>query len=100
MGKESRKIPLVSGLIGRDARSIHGQMEVSLIDYNTLCISIWREAYCGLSNVSFSIRDTDLQDIIDLLIEAKNKADSYWLAKVAVESQRKKIETVTRSTVE
>lgn len=85
--RKLKKIPLVSGLIGREARSIHGQMEVSLINYKTVHIAIWRKAYSGLSNVKFSVADTDLQDIIDILNEAKKKIDIYWLSKVAVESQ-------------
>lgn len=89
MGK-SKKIPLVSGLIGRESRSIHGQLEISLINYDTIHIAIWRKAYSGLSNVKFSVPDTDLQEIIDLLNEAKKKADTYWLSKVAIESQGKK----------
>ncbi len=89
MGK-SKKIPLVSGLIGRESRSIHGQLEVSLINYDTVHIAIWRKAYSGLSDVDFSIPETDLQEIIDLLNEAKRKADAYWLSRAAIESQGRK----------
>jgi len=89
MGKK-KKIPLVSGLIGREAGSIHGQLEVSLINYDTVHVALWRKAFSGLSNVKFSIADTDLQDIIHILSEAKRKVDAYWLSKVAVESQGKK----------
>jgi len=89
MGK-SKKIPLVSGLIGREAHSIHGQLEVSLINYDTIHIAIRRKAYSGLSDVKFSVPDTDLQEIIDILSEAKRKADTYWLSRVAIESQGKK----------
>lgn len=92
MGK-SKKIPLVSGLIGREARSIHGQLEVSLINYDTVHIAIRRKAYCGLSDVKFSVADTDLQDIIDILNEAKKKVDTYWLSRVGVKSQSKKRKT-------
>lgn len=89
MGDKSKKIPLATGLIGRETGSIHGQLEVSFINYDTIHIAMWRKAYCGLSNVEFSVADADLQDIIDILNEAKNKADSYWLAKAAVKSQSK-----------
>lgn len=89
MGK-SKKIPLVSGLIGRESHSIHGQLEVSLINYDTVHIAILRKAYSGLSNVKFSVPETDLQEIIDILNEAKKKADAYWLSKAAIKSQRKK----------
>lgn len=95
MGRKSKKIPLASGLIGCGARSIHGQLEVSFIDYDTVHITLWRKAYCGLSNVEFSVADTDLQDIMDILNEAKNKVDSYWLAKAAIKSQDGKRETMT-----
>ncbi len=89
MGK-SKMIPLVSGLIGREAHSIHGQLEVSLINYDTVHIAIRRKAYSGLSDVKFSVSDTDLQDIIDILNEAKKKVDTYWLSRAAVKSQGKK----------
>jgi len=89
MGK-SKKIPLASGLIGSEARSIHGQLEVSLINYDTVHIAIRRKVYSGLSDVKFSVAETDLQDIIDILNEAAKKIDTYWLSKVAVKSQGKK----------
>ncbi|MDH5783482.1 MAG: hypothetical protein OEZ35_07465 [Candidatus Bathyarchaeota archaeon] len=89
MGK-SKKIPLASGLIGREARSIHSQLEVSLINYDTVNIAIRRKVYSGLSDVKFSVADTDLKDIIDILNEAAKKIDTYWLSKVAVKSQGKK----------
>ena len=89
MGK-SKKIPLASGLIGSEARSIHGQLEVSLINYDTVHIAIRRKVYSGLSDVKFSVAETDLQDIIDILDEAAKKIDIYWLSKVAVKSQGKK----------
>jgi len=85
-----KKIPLVSGLIGREARSIHGQLEVSLINFDTVHIAIWRKTYSGLSNVEFSVADTDLEDIIDILNEAKEKIDAYWLSRMAVKSQVKR----------
>ncbi len=90
MGRKSKKIPLATGLVGHKARAIHGQLEVSLINYDTVHITLWRNAYSGLSNVRFSVADTDLQDIINTLNEAKNKADSYWLAKFAAQSQHKR----------
>lgn len=89
MGK-SNKIPLVSGLIGRGSRSINGQLEVSLINYDTVHIAIWRKAYCGLPDITFSVPDADLQDVIDILNEAKKKTDTYWLSKAAAETKSKK----------
>lgn len=87
MGK-SKRIPLVSGLIGREARSIHGQIEISLIDYDTVHLAIRRKAYSGLSDIEFSVPDTDLQDIIDILNEAKKKVDAYWLSRIATSQSK------------
>jgi len=85
--EESKKIPLASGLIGRKAGSVNGQFEVSLIKYDIIHIAIWRKAFCGLPDVEFSIQDTDLQDIITILDEAKKKADNYWISRVAEEER-------------
>jgi len=82
MGK-SKKIPLVNGLIGSKARSIHGQLEVSYINYNTVKIELKRKLYSGLSNVKFSIADTDLADTIQILNEANQKIETYWLTKIS-----------------
>jgi len=82
MGK-SKKIPLASGLIGSKARSVHGQLEVSYINYNTVKIELKRKLYSGLSNVKFSIADTDLPDIIQILNEANQKIEAYWLTKIS-----------------
>ena len=89
MGK-SKKIPLVSGLIGSKARSIHGQLEVSLINYDTVRIAIRRKIYSGLSNVKFSVAETDLQDIIEILTEANKKIETYWLSRIATTKVKKK----------
>ena len=82
MGK-SKKIPLASGLIGSKARSVHGQLEVSYINYNTVKIELKRKLYSGLSDVKFSIADTDLVDIIQILNEANQKIETYWLTKIS-----------------
>ena len=82
MGK-SKKIPLVSGLIGGKARSVHGQLEASYINYNTVKIELKRKVYTGLSDVKFSIADTDLADIIQILNEAHEKIEAYWLTKIS-----------------
>lgn len=85
MGK-SKKIPLTSGLVGRESRSVHGQLEVFLINCNTFHVAIWRNIYSGLLNVVFSIPETPLQEIMNLLSQARKKADTYWLAGEAVKS--------------
>jgi SPX domain protein involved in polyphosphate accumulation len=89
MGK-SKKIPLVSGLIGSKARSIHGQLEASYINYNTVKIELKRKLYTGLSDVKFSIADTDLADIIQMLNEAHQKIEAYWLTKISPERRELK----------
>ena len=89
MGK-SKKIPLVSGLIGSKARSIHGQLEVSLINYDTVRIAIMRKIYSGLSDVKFSVAETDLLDIIEILTEANKKIETYWLSRISATKVKKK----------
>ena len=87
--EESNKIPLARGFLGRETHSISGQIEISLVNYDTVCIAIWRKPYCGLSDVEFSVLETDLQPIINLLTEAKKKADGYWLERAAFKAQSK-----------
>ena len=82
MGK-SKKRPLASGLIGSKARSVNGQLEVSYIKYSKVDIAIWRKTYSGLSDVKFSIADTDLPDVIEILTEANKKIEDYWLTKIS-----------------
>jgi len=77
----STKVPLANGLIGREAHAIHGQVEVSLIHDATVHIAIWRKAYSDQSDLEFSVVDTDLQDFIDILTEAKAKLDAYLLSR-------------------
>ena len=89
MGK-SKKIPLVSGLIGSKARSVHGQLEVSYIEYSKVHIAFWRKAYSGLPDVKFSVEDTDLPDIIEILTEANKKIEGYWLTKISPKRQEMK----------
>lgn len=78
--EESKRIPLLSGLIGRTSGSIHSQLEISLVNYDTIHIAIWRKALCGLPDIEFTIPDTDLEEIIEIFNEAKKKADAYYWA--------------------
>jgi hypothetical protein len=87
--EKPKKIPLVSGLIGRETQSIHAQLEISRVDYDTINIALKRKAYSGLPDIEFSVTDTDLQEIIDILEEAKNKIDSYWLSRIATPEVQK-----------
>jgi hypothetical protein len=87
--EKPKKIPLVSGLIGREAQSIHAQLEISRVDYDTINIALKRKAYSGLPDIEFSVADTELQEIIDILQEAQNKIDSNWLSKIATPEVQK-----------
>jgi hypothetical protein len=79
----SKKIPLANGLIGGKTRSIHGQLEVTYVNYDTVRIAIWRKMYSGLRDVSFSVSDTDLPDILEILTKAQGKIESYWLSRIS-----------------
>ncbi|MGD8565276.1 MAG: hypothetical protein PVF96_02895 [Candidatus Bathyarchaeota archaeon] len=88
---KKRKIPLSSGLIGKKARSIHGQLEVSYENYSTVNIVLMRKLYTGLPDVKFSITDTDLPDIIRILNEAAEKIETYWLSKISPKRKEMKL---------
>lgn len=83
---KAKKIPLANGLIGSKAQSIHGQLEVTYVDYDTVRIAIWRKMYSGLSDVNFSVADTDLPDILEILTEAQKKIESYWLSRISAKT--------------
>lgn len=85
MGK-SKMTPLAKGLIGSKAQSIHGQLEVTCTNYYTVHIRIWRKMYSGLPDVNFSVADTDLPDIIEILTEAQKKIDSNWLSRISAKT--------------
>jgi hypothetical protein len=78
-----RTVPLARGLVGGEVSPIYGQLEVSLTNYKKLTITIRRKPYCGRRDVKFSILHTDLQDIIDILEEARQELDEQWLARAA-----------------
>ncbi len=80
---ETKSVPLAKGLIGSRSQSINGQLEVTYHNYKTVRVTIWRKMYFGLLNVNFSITDTDLSDIIEILIDAQKKIENYWLSKIA-----------------
>jgi hypothetical protein len=79
----TNEIPLVNKLLGSKAKSIRGQLVVKYIDYDTVKIALYRKMHCGLPDIEFSVADTDLPEILELLTEAKQKIDSYWLSKIA-----------------
>lgn len=74
------KTALAMGLVGRRSGRVYAQMEISFRDYETLNFVIKREAYSTLPDVEFSINSMDLEDIIDILKEAKRKLDKHWLS--------------------
>ena len=83
------KIPLASGLIGSKGQAVHGQLEVTYVNYDSVHVAIWRKVYSGLSDVNFSVADTDLPDILEILAEAQEKINGYWLSRIST----KKIKT-------
>ncbi|MCW4052754.1 MAG: hypothetical protein NWE78_06075 [Candidatus Bathyarchaeota archaeon] len=80
---KSRKIPLARGLIGGKTDSIQGQLEVYLTNYKRIDLVLKRKAYSGRRDVKFSIPSIDLQDMMDILHEAKAKIEEQWLSTVA-----------------
>jgi len=99
MGK-SRKIPLVSGLIGSKASSIHGQLELTYVNYDTVHIALVRKVYSGLSDVKFSISDTDLPDIIEILNQAYRKINTHWLSKISPRKVKTKKKNKNRKNID
>jgi len=89
MGK-SKTIPLARGLVGGETSAIYGQLEVFLTNYKNIKIVIRRKPYSDRSDVKFSIPFTDLEDIVDILCEALEELDSYWLSRVATVTFEKK----------
>jgi hypothetical protein len=84
--RKSKKVPLANGLIGSKAQSVHGQLEVTYVNYDTVHIAIWRKMYSGLSDVNFSVADTDLPDILEILTEAQKKIEGHWLSRISTKT--------------
>jgi len=93
---ESKRIPLVKGMIGHKSNSVNGQVEVSLINYDTIHVAIWRKMFSGLPDVEFFMPDADLQEIIDILSEAQRKVDAHWLERLSLKSQNSAFARVQR----
>ena len=87
MGK-SKTIPLARGLVGGEVNPIYGQLEVFLTNYKNVKITIRRKPYSGHSDIQFAIPWSDFQDIIEVLLEAKEKLDLQWLSRVAVRQSK------------
>ena len=79
----SNEITLVNKLLGSKLKTIRGQLVVNYIDYDTVKIGLYRKLHCGLPDIEFSVADTDLPEILELLTEAKQKIDGLWLSKAA-----------------
>ncbi len=86
--EEPKKTPLASGLIGRKSGSIHGQLEISLINYDTIKIAIWRKAFCNQPDIEFSIPASCFKDILAILGEAERKNENYyWMSNPAAATE-------------
>ena len=81
------EITLVNELLGSKAKSIRGQFVVKYIDYDTVKIAFYRKLHSALPDIEFTIADTDLPEILELLTEAKQKIDDQWLSKIATEQE-------------
>ncbi|UCG37495.1 MAG: hypothetical protein JSV64_04290 [Candidatus Bathyarchaeota archaeon] len=84
MGK-SKTSPLSRGLIGGKSSSIYGQLEVTLVNHKEVKVVIRRKPYSPHPDVSFSIPSTDLEDVIDIMLDAKDQLDALWLSSVATQ---------------
>ena len=90
--QEKKERFLANGLIGSKAKMIHGQLTVEYINFNKVKINLWRKLHSGLPDVEFSVEDTDLPEIIELLVEAKKKIDESWLSKISAQGLQTTVE--------
>jgi len=65
---------------------------VEYINFNKVKINLWRKLHSGLPDVEFSVEDTDLPEIIELLVEAKKKIDESWLSKISAQGLQNTVE--------
>jgi hypothetical protein len=83
MGK-LRRIPLEHGLLVSETNFIQGQLEVTLVNYSDVEIVINRKPYGARSDVKFSLTKKALHCMIDILTEAEEKLEKYWLSEFAI----------------
>jgi hypothetical protein len=83
MGK-LRRIPLAHGLLVSETNFIQGQLEVTLVNYSDIEIVINRKLYGGHSDVKFSLTKKALHCMSNILIEAEEKLEKYWLSEFAI----------------
>jgi hypothetical protein len=79
-----QKIPLAHGLLASETNFIQGQLEVALVNYSDIDIVINRKPYGGGSNVKFSLTKKALHCMINILTEAEEKLEKYWLSEFAI----------------
>ena len=80
MGSGKRKIPLANGLLVSETDFIHGQLELSLINYRDIEVVIKRKPYGGRSDIKLLLTKKALNCMIDILEEAGEKLDQCWLS--------------------
>ena len=83
MGK-LRRIPLAHGLLVSDTNFLQGQLEATLVNYSDVEIVINRKAYGGRSDIKFSLTKKALHCMLDILTEAEDKMEKYWLSEFTV----------------
>lgn len=85
MGRQKRKIPLANGLLVSETDLIHGQLEVSLVNYRDVEMELKRKPYGGRSDIKLVMTKKAFQCMIDVLEEAEEKLDQCWLSELALE---------------
>jgi hypothetical protein len=83
MGK-LRRIPLAHGLLVSETNFIQGQLEVTLVNYRDIDIVINRRLYGGRPDIRFTLTKKALHCMIDILTEAQEKLEEYWLSEFAL----------------
>jgi len=83
MGK-LRRIPLAHGLLVSETNFIQGQLDVILANYSDVEIVINRKPYGGRSDIKFSLTKKALRCMINILAEADEKLEKYWLSEFAI----------------
>ncbi len=90
MGK-LRRIPLSHGLLVSETNFIQGQLEVTLVNYTDVEIAINRKAYGTSTDIKFSLTKQSLRCMLNILTEADDKLEKYWLSEfVATETKAAK----------
>lgn len=81
--EKRRNEPLAMGLIGHRSGLVYAQLEVHMQDTDVLDLVVRRKPYANLPDIELSIKEKDLEEIIDVLSEAKKRLDALWLARLA-----------------